>query len=92
MMFIPKEKLKSGAYYEGRCRNTSLARWNGTVFVYWRYKMGEHFLDEIGCPEDERYHGHDVFLASRELKDLPKGCRAIPCSATPEKSNDQEKV
>lgn len=85
MMFIPKEKLKSGAYYEGRSRNSSLARWNGDVFIYWRYKMGEHFLDEIGCPEDDRYNGFDVFLPTRELKELPKGCKVIPMSITPGK-------
>ena len=78
MMFIAKERLEKGAYYKGNCRNSSLARWNGDVFVYWRYKMGEHFLEEIGHPEDDRYDGFDVFLPTEKLKALPKGCKEIP--------------
>ena len=60
---IPKLNLEHGAYYQGRCRNASIARWNGErgVFVYWRTKFNDTFLEEIRCPEDDKHF--DVFVA-----------------------------
>ena len=42
-----------------------VARWNGTHFIYWRHKFGEIFLEEICCPEDDKYY--DVFYAYEEI-------------------------
>ena len=70
MRHIAKESLKVGHYYKGSCRNASIARWNGRVFVHWRYKFGETFAEEISCPEDEKCY--DVFYAQEELDTVDK--------------------
>jgi len=69
---IPKEQLIKGAYYVGRCRNATVARWNGKEFVHWRYKFGHTYLETINCPEDEQHY--DVFVAEKllDLRDLEK--------------------
>lgn len=61
---IPKAELEVGAYYKGRCRNATVARWNGKVFIHWRFKFTQ-FLEEICCPEDETIY--DVFVAERKM-------------------------
>jgi len=72
---IPKLNLEHGAYYQGRCRNSSVARWNGdrNVFVYWRTKFNNTFLEEIKCPEDDILF--DVFVAESKIE---KPEREIP--------------
>lgn len=62
---IPKKELIDGSYYYGDCRNASVARWDGQreVFVYWRSKFGDTFLEDIKCPEDDEVY--DVFIAER---------------------------
>jgi hypothetical protein len=62
---IPKAELKHGAYYEGSCRNASVARWDGVVqlFTHWRTKFGRKFVETIHCPEDEQ--DFDVFIAKK---------------------------
>lgn len=59
---IAKKDLVHGQYYKGRCRNANIARWNAErgVFVHWRTKFGETFLEEIRHPEDEKHY--DVFV------------------------------
>ena len=66
---LPKEALIHGKYYYGRCRNASIARWDGVkqVFVHWRQKFGDVFLEEISCREDELHM--DVFDPWVELED-----------------------
>ena len=63
---IPKEQLKHGAYYNGRCRNATVARWNGDEqqFYHWRTKFGTTFIETIKCPEDEQRF--DVFVTYEE--------------------------
>lgn len=65
---IPKASLEHGAYYQGRCRNSSVARWDGNrqLFVYWRTKFSSTFLDEIKCPEDDVMF--DVFVAESKIE------------------------
>lgn len=65
---IPKEKLEAGAYYQGICRNASIARWDGSVFHHWRTKFAWTFLETISCPEDE--DEFDVFTAERKIDDI----------------------
>lgn len=50
-----KEELQHGAYYRGRCRNASIARWHAGIqrFVHWRSKFGERYLETIRHPADE---------------------------------------
>jgi hypothetical protein len=59
---IPKIQLITGAYYNGRCRNTTLARWNGKKFIYQRTKFGDTYFESICCPEDDSVY--DVFIAT----------------------------
>jgi hypothetical protein len=58
---MKKSELIHGAYYNGNCRNASVARWdaNRNLFVHWRTKFGERFLETILHPEDD--DRHDVF-------------------------------
>lgn len=65
---IAKQDLVHGAYYKGRCRNASVARWNGEkeIFLHWRTKLGHTFLEEIHCPEDEQCY--DVFVVEEKIE------------------------
>lgn len=64
---VAKADLEHGAYYAGRCRNASVARWdaNRGLFLHWRTKFGERFLEEIKCPEDDIIF--DVFVTEHKL-------------------------
>lgn len=66
-MKIKKSELVHGHYYHGRCRNASIARWNGEeeVFYHYRVKYGNRFIENIHCPEDETYY--DVFVADKDI-------------------------
>ncbi len=61
--YIPKMNLIDGAYYNGRCRNASEARWSSKwdCFVHYRTKFNATFLEAIHAPEDENIY--DVFYA-----------------------------
>jgi hypothetical protein len=67
---VAKKDLVHGAYYTGRCRNASEARWNADkqVFVYWRTKFSSTFLEEINHPEDDKMF--DVFVV-KEIVEVP---------------------
>jgi hypothetical protein len=72
--------LKHGAYYKGRCRNATIARWNSDEgrFYHWRVKFHLVFIETIKHPdnEDEQW---DVF---RVVEELP-GCKfEIPFNIT----------
>ena len=54
---IAKKDLKHGAYYVGRCRNATTARWNAVeqLFYHLRTKFINYTLIEtINHPEDEQ--------------------------------------
>ena len=63
-----KAQLAHGRYYEGNCRNATVARWNAdhNRFFHWRAKFGHKYVEDICHPDDEQYF--DVFLADRELE------------------------
>lgn len=69
---IPKKDLVHGAYYVGECRNADLARWDAelNVFLHWRNKFGDRFIEDIKHPEDERLY--DVFVPEQrvEMQDI----------------------
>ena len=69
---IAKKDLVHGAYYTGRCRNASEARWNADkqVFVHWRTKFNHTFLEEIKHPEDDQLF--DVFVVEHILENPSK--------------------
>lgn len=58
---IKKKDLVDGAYYLGKCRNATVARWHqaNNKFYHNRTKFGQRFLEEINHFED--FQGFDVF-------------------------------
>lgn len=80
---IFKSQLIDGAYYKGRCRNASIARWNAKKqkFYHWRDKFTAHYVEAICAPEDDAVF--DVFIAKEIITDL-SGIEEIPFP------NDQE--
>lgn len=73
-VYIKKEDLISGGYYQGDCRNAEVARWDGREFKYWRTKFGYQYLEGIHCPEDDAIY--DVFYAKNYL--CNPTCKEIP--------------
>lgn len=69
---IAKKDLIHGAYYSGQCRNANEARWNADkqIFVHWRTKFNETFLEEIKHPEDDQLF--DVFVVESILENPSK--------------------
>ncbi len=63
---IPKKDLEKGATYEGSCRNSSTATWNGEEFKYNRTKWGFTYLDTIKHFEDDMYY--DVFIPLHKIE------------------------
>lgn len=63
---IPKNELAEGREYQGNCRNTSHAMWNGKCFEYYRYKFGSWYKEEINHFEDD--DGYDVFVPMEIIK------------------------
>lgn len=57
---ISKKELIIGKTYQGSCRNSEFAVWNGKKFVYSRCKFGDWFEDQIPHFEDEMMY--DVFI------------------------------
>lgn len=66
---LPKTVLVDGAYYIGRCRNATVARWSAAreCFFHWRQKFDRIFVEEIKHPIDDNHF--DVFRVVRELTD-----------------------
>lgn len=64
-----KDRLVHGRYYVGRCRNTTVARWNAeeNCFFHWREKAGEIRIRTIKYPTDEQDPWWDVFDVVEEL-------------------------
>lgn len=90
---IPKRDLIHGAYYQGRCRNATVARWDGFKqrFYHWRTKFGSTYIEAIRHPEDEQVF--DVFYPLKELPPSEYTIRTIPLeepSATPTKEEKQQ--
>lgn len=69
--YIEKKNLTVGEYYVGRCRNATVARWNGTHFIHWRTKFRQTFAEQICCPEDDNlydvFEAHDVAITTEEI-------------------------
>src|SRR5262249_38747423 len=68
-LILAKEHLRDGAYYKGRCRKATVARWNGKEqrFYHWREKFGNIFVETIKYPTDEVEPWWDVFDVVEEL-------------------------
>lgn len=64
---IPKEELQVGVTYEGSCRNSTEATWDGEKFVYNRHKFGICYVDEVNHFQDD--DGYDLFVPIRIKKE-----------------------
>lgn len=75
---LPKSVLEHGAYYKGKCRNASCARWHAPTqqFIHWREKFGHRYLTAICHPEDEPVF--DVFLATDKVDIPAEGELVVP--------------
>lgn len=64
---IPKNKLKDGVKYLGKCRNASEAVWheNKNAFTYKRTKFMDTFDEDINHFEDD--DGYDLFVPIMEV-------------------------
>ena len=78
---VAKADLEHGAYYAGRCRNASEARWDANLqrFVHWRTKFGHKFLEEICHPEDDKHF--DVFVVEKKIEIITED---IPLKESPD--------
>lgn len=63
--YIPKEKLKKGSFYIGKCRNARISYWDGSKFTYARNKFGHIFLEDINTLEDD--NGFDLFIPHKKM-------------------------
>lgn len=74
-IIIPKNQLKHGVYYRGRCRNATVARWNGEnqKFYYWRNKFGHTYVESIRHIEDD-----NVFDAFKAFEEITNPAEEIP--------------
>lgn len=57
---LRKEDLEIGKYYYGKCRNASVARWDGEYFTHMRTKFNNKFPEEINHLQDD--DGYDLFI------------------------------
>jgi len=66
---IRKEDLIDGAYYQGICRNASVAKWDAknNVFWYMRNKFGYCYKEDINYIADD--NGYDLFIPFVKLDD-----------------------
>jgi len=71
---LAKSELKIGSYYQGECRNSDVARWNGKEFLFWRTKFGDVFIDTVPHYED-REPGWDYFEA---ISEAPPPSEEVP--------------
>lgn len=63
---IPKSKLVPGMTYNGSCRNSSKATWNGEEFEYMRCKFGMSYLDSVPHFDDAWNTSMDCFIPISE--------------------------
>jgi len=66
---LPKNQLKHGSYYLGRCHNACIARWNAEdqLFYYWHCTSGSIYVKTIKYPMDELETLWDFFRVVKEL-------------------------
>jgi hypothetical protein len=69
---MDKKDLRHGVYYQGRCRNATIARWDTYTdrFYHWRTKFGHRFIEWIFHPDDEQVF--DVFEAEAVCENPPE--------------------
>lgn len=68
-VLIPTKSLADQTFYEGSCRNATVAMWDAPRrrFIHVRHKWGEGFLEAIRDVESGKNHSFDVFCAYKVL-------------------------
>ena len=61
---LRKEELVEGRYYEGYCRNATVAKWDRNNFVIQRTKWNQTFPERLPHPED--VGNFDTFVPVKE--------------------------
>lgn len=69
-VFLPKEQLVKNQYYRGKCRNATVAVWDGFNFWYMRTKWNTIYPEAIHAPEDDETY--DVFYAFEPVTPVPE--------------------
>ena len=69
---IPKKDMVAGTYYKGFCRNSCVALWDGTKFIYLRNKFG-YYMDTIEHFEDVKDKGTDGFVPIEVVELIDSG-------------------
>ena len=66
---IKKDDLIDGAYYQGNCRNASIAQWDAknNCFWYMRDKFGHVYKEDINHLADD--NGYDLFIPFQKVDD-----------------------
>ena len=66
---IKKDDLIDGAYYQGNCRNASIAQWDAknNCFWYMRNKFGYVYKEDINHLADD--NGYDLFIPFQKVDD-----------------------
>lgn len=70
---VLKKDLVEGSFYYGSCRNSRVAIWDGTQFIYVRTKFGSKFKETINHPEDDNGFDlfHPYFLIKEKYLNIP---------------------
>lgn len=65
---MKKTEMEHGKYYRGRCRNATVARWNGEEgrFYHFRRKFGFTYVECINHEDD--FDGYDTFIVEAECE------------------------
>ena len=68
---LRKEDLNDGEYYQGECRNSSLAMWDAenNCFWYMRTKFTSTYKESINHLSDD--NEHDLFIPFKHIKEVP---------------------
>jgi hypothetical protein len=59
---INRQSLTRGAYYIGTCRNTNIAQWNGSEFIFINYEFSRPYVETINYYGDVSDTNADGFI------------------------------
>jgi hypothetical protein len=58
---ISKKELKENYYYNGKCRNSTVAMWMGDEFIFINFHFGKPYIETIQHISDS-VDGYDGFI------------------------------
>ena len=63
---IEKENLEKDSYYFGECRNSNIAMWDGTNFLFINKNFDKYYLEDIELYKDDSTY--DEFKPFQKIK------------------------